>query len=170
LTSTPLERIARRAQATALCFGVVTFLSGLGKFWPTPGWLDTNYAAVVFFAPIIFALVLIGTFLTLFWQVCRRPPPGFQLSRYRGKPAYLAPRNLLHRGSIFIAQMMIASGLLVTTNPDDFRGLDDVLTVIAVTRPKTPRTASPDPRDREGVDLTNVDDRRTNRAGSRSNF
>lgn len=114
MTSTRLGLIARRAPATALCFGAITFLSGLGKFWPTPGWLDTRYAAVVLFAPIIVSLALIGIFLRLFWQAGRRPPPGFQLSRYRGKPAYLAPRNPLLRGSIFIVQMMIAPGLLFT--------------------------------------------------------
>jgi predicted nucleic acid-binding protein len=41
---------------------------------------------------------------------------------------------------LMIASTAIAEGLpLFTTNPDDFRGLDDI-TLVSVTRPPTPRT------------------------------
>lgn len=40
---------------------------------------------------------------------------------------------------LMIASTAAAEGLpLFTTNPDDYRGLDEVLTVVAVTRPATP--------------------------------
>jgi hypothetical protein len=68
----------------------------------------------VVFAPVVLSLSLIGIFLKVFWKVCRRPPPGFQLGRYRGKPAYLTPRSPLLRGAIFLTQMMIAPVLLFT--------------------------------------------------------
>jgi hypothetical protein len=39
-----------------------------------------------------------------------------------------------------IAAIAIAEDLpLYTTNPDDFKGLDDLLTLVPVTRPATPR-------------------------------
>ncbi|MGI5231025.1 type II toxin-antitoxin system VapC family toxin [Actinoallomurus sp. CA-142502] len=40
---------------------------------------------------------------------------------------------------LMIAAIAIAEELpLFTTNPDDFKGLDDILTVVPVTRPRTP--------------------------------
>jgi len=40
---------------------------------------------------------------------------------------------------LMVAAIAIAENLpLYTTNPDDFTGLDDLLTVVSVTRPKTP--------------------------------
>jgi predicted nucleic acid-binding protein len=41
---------------------------------------------------------------------------------------------------LMIAAIAIAENLpLYTTNPDDFKGLDDLLTLVPVTRPATPR-------------------------------
>lgn len=41
---------------------------------------------------------------------------------------------------LMIAAIAIAEDIpLFTTNPDDFKGLDDLLTVVPVTRPRTPR-------------------------------
>ncbi|WP_217919396.1 hypothetical protein [Actinomadura sp. BRA 177] len=41
---------------------------------------------------------------------------------------------------LLIVSVAIAEGLpLYTTNPQDFRGLEDLLTVVPVTRPGTPR-------------------------------
>jgi predicted nucleic acid-binding protein len=40
---------------------------------------------------------------------------------------------------LMIAAIAIAEELpLFTTNPDDFKGLEDILTVVPVTRPRTP--------------------------------
>jgi predicted nucleic acid-binding protein len=42
---------------------------------------------------------------------------------------------------LMIAAIAIAEDIpLFTTNPDDFKGLDDLLTVVPVTRPKTTRS------------------------------
>ncbi|MGY0068002.1 PIN domain-containing protein [Streptomyces sp. QTS137] len=49
------------------------------------------------------------------------------------------PRRRVADLMIAAIAIAMAEGLpLFTTNPDDFKGLDDLLTVVPVTRPKTP--------------------------------